>query len=151
MTNSENDGTKEFGPLFTKWIDILTLDLVKSQGHDIWCYNDRITLKFHTAAEVPVRFQNDWKSLNPNLAASSLREILQYIDNSFFPQVDINECTNNPCLNGGNCTDQVNEFQCTCPPGWTGSNCQDLVPSCTESTCLNGGTCFDQIGDFICA
>ena len=156
MTNSENDGTEEFGPLFTKWMDILTSDLVKSQGHNIGCYNDCITLKFHmhlgsSAAAAPLEFQNDCKSLNSNLAVSSLREILRYIDNSFFPQVDINECGSIPCLNGGNCTDQVDGFQCTCPPGWTGSNCQDLVPSCSESTCLNGGTCFDQIGDFICA
>ena len=28
------------------------------------------------AAEVPVKFQSDWKSLNPNLAASRLHEIL---------------------------------------------------------------------------
>ena len=28
------------------------------------------------AAEVPVKFQSDWKSLNPILAASSLHEIL---------------------------------------------------------------------------
>ena len=30
------------------------------------------------AAEVPVKFQSDWKSLNPNLAASRLHKILQY-------------------------------------------------------------------------
>ena len=29
------------------------------------------------AAEVPVKFQSDWKSLNPNLAASRLHEILR--------------------------------------------------------------------------
>ena len=29
------------------------------------------------AAEVPVKFQSDWKSLNPNLVASRLHEILR--------------------------------------------------------------------------
>ena len=29
------------------------------------------------AADVPVKFQSDWKSLKPNLAASRLCEILQ--------------------------------------------------------------------------
>ena len=29
------------------------------------------------AAEVPAKFQSDWKSLNPNLAASRLHEILR--------------------------------------------------------------------------
>ena len=44
--------------------------------HRTWCsyhwfHNDRIAV-----VEVPVKFQNDWKSLNPNIAASRLHEIL---------------------------------------------------------------------------
>ena len=40
-----------------------------------------VTLKFDrhlgsTVAEMPVKFQCDWKCLKPNLAASRLREIL---------------------------------------------------------------------------
>ena len=43
---------------------------------------DRVALKFdrhlgNGAAEEPVKCQSDWKSLNPSLAASRLREILQ--------------------------------------------------------------------------
>ena len=37
---------------------------------------------------------------------------------------DINECSNNPCLNGGSCTDQVNGYACSCQPGYTGARCQ---------------------------
>ena len=45
------------------------------------CFNGRLAMQFDRhlssgAAEVPVKFQSDWKSLNPNLAASILREIL---------------------------------------------------------------------------
>ena len=70
------------GPLFTRQTDVLPLDLVKFRGREIGCYNDRFALKFDrqlgsTAAEVPLKFQSDWKSLNPNLAASRLREILR--------------------------------------------------------------------------
>ena len=55
-------------------------DLVKSRSREFGFY--RIALKFDrhlgsTAAEVPVKFLSDWKSLNPNLAASRLREILR--------------------------------------------------------------------------
>ena len=44
--------------------------------------NDRIALKFDRhlgsdAVEVAVKFQSDWKSLNQNLAASRLHEILR--------------------------------------------------------------------------
>ena len=53
-----------------------------SRSLEIGCYNYRITLKFDrhlvsTAAEVPVKFQSDWKSLNPILVASRLHEILR--------------------------------------------------------------------------
>ena len=46
-------------------------------------YNDSIALKFDrhlssAAADVPVKYQSDWKSLNPNLSVSSLREILRW-------------------------------------------------------------------------
>ena len=46
------------------------------------CYNDHIAPKFDrrfgsSVAEVPVKFQSDQKSLNLNLAASRLHEILR--------------------------------------------------------------------------
>ena len=60
----------------------LSPNLAKSRSREIGCYSYRITLKFDrhlgsTAAEVPVKFQGDWKSLNPNLVASRLHEILR--------------------------------------------------------------------------
>lgn len=33
---------------------------------------------------------------------------------------DLNECTPNPCKNGGICSDGVGEFECECQPGWSG-------------------------------
>ena len=37
---------------------------------------------------------------------------------------EINECTSNPCQNGGACTDGVNMYTCTCLPGYAGANCE---------------------------
>lgn len=37
---------------------------------------------------------------------------------------NINECSSNPCQNGGTCTDLVNGFSCTCTAQWTGLFCQ---------------------------
>ena len=53
-----------------------------SRNHEIGCCNGRIALKFYrhldsSAVGVPVKFQSDWKSLNPTLASSSRHEILR--------------------------------------------------------------------------
>ena len=57
-------------------------NLVRPQSGEIGCYNYRIALKFDrhfnsATAALPVKFQSVWKSLNPNLAASRLHEILR--------------------------------------------------------------------------
>ena len=38
--------------------------------------------------------------------------------------VDIDDCKSNPCENGGNCTDALNNYTCKCAPGYTGDNCK---------------------------
>ena len=38
--------------------------------------------------------------------------------------IDVDDCMPNPCENGGNCTDGINEYNCTCAPGYTGVNCE---------------------------
>ena len=48
----------------------------------------------------------------------------------FYP--DINECSSNPCLNGGTCTDQINRYICACPVWTEGVSCETgkyLVPA----------------------
>ena len=42
----------------------------------------------------------------------------------FFCRIDVDECSSNPCLNGGCCTDQVNGYVCSCQPGYAGAQCQ---------------------------
>ena len=37
--------------------------------------------------------------------------------------VNTDECSPNPCQNGGTCVDGVNSYTCQCPSGWTGTNC----------------------------
>ena len=35
-----------------------------------------------------------------------------------------NDCSPNPCLNGGSCTDGVKAYTCQCPPGYFGLTCE---------------------------
>jgi len=37
---------------------------------------------------------------------------------------NVNNCANNPCFNGGTCTDLINGFTCACPTTSTGNICQ---------------------------
>ena len=37
---------------------------------------------------------------------------------------DFDECSSNPCQNGGICNDDVNKYTCICPPIWIGTNCE---------------------------
>ena len=46
------------------------------------------------------------------------------LDNlSYTFDLDIDDCQSNPCLNGGNCTDGLNNYTCSCLPGYTSRNC----------------------------
>lgn len=38
--------------------------------------------------------------------------------------VDIEDCENNPCLNGGVCREGFNGYNCTCPKNFYGQNCE---------------------------
>ena len=41
----------------------------------------------------------------------------------YFSSSDIVECNSDPCKNGANCTDGVNNYTCTCMAGYEGPNC----------------------------
>ena len=38
-------------------------------------------------------------------------------------RLDIDECSPNPCENGANCADGINDYSCNCVPGYEGKNC----------------------------
>ncbi|CAH0395162.1 unnamed protein product [Bemisia tabaci] len=65
------------------------------------------------------------------------------------------ECSSNPCRNGGTCIDQFNSFQCQCPDAWEGVLCDEDVDECalyanTHLSCQNGGSCVNKPGFYEC-
>ena len=38
--------------------------------------------------------------------------------------VDVNECSNAPCINNGTCNDAINGYMCDCISGFTGDDCE---------------------------
>ena len=37
---------------------------------------------------------------------------------------DTDDCSGDPCQNGGTCSDGVNSHSCSCVPGYEGANCE---------------------------
>ena len=37
--------------------------------------------------------------------------------------LDIDDCVNHTCANGGLCVDSVNSYSCNCSAGYTGERC----------------------------
>ena len=50
-----------------------------------------------------------------------------------FVSPDNNECSSNPCQNGGTCVDGTNMYTCVCIAGFSGAQCQT---SKTLSDCI---------------
>ena len=42
---------------------------------------------------------------------------------------EFDDCFSNPCLNGGTCTDGVNNYTCSCPSPFFGKQCQGNLNS----------------------
>uniref|UniRef100_H0X4K5 Protein crumbs homolog 1 n=1 Tax=Otolemur garnettii TaxID=30611 RepID=H0X4K5_OTOGA len=66
---------------------------------------------------------------------------------------DINECSLNPCQNGGTCENLPGNYTCHCPfdnlsrTFYGGRNCSDVLLGCTHHQCLNNGVCIPHFHD----
>ncbi|XP_019642897.1 PREDICTED: uncharacterized protein LOC109484117 [Branchiostoma belcheri] len=70
---------------------------------------------------------------------------------SYVCESDVQLCSPNVCLNGGNCTWCFSDYSmCDCPSGYTGDFCETDIDVCSSSPCQNGGTCVDDVDSFSC-
>lgn len=56
-------------------------------------------------------------------------------------EIDIDECANKPCDNGGSCEDGINSFHCKCVDGFIGERCAENINDCNPNPCKNGAHC----------
>ncbi|RWS30688.1 cubilin-like protein [Leptotrombidium deliense] len=74
---------------------------------------------------------------------------------AFKLKLETNECSSNPCKNGGTCLDLLDGFVCDCMKGWQGQTCESDVDECeyflgTRDGCQNGAMCINTIGSYRC-
>lgn len=58
--------------------------------------------------------------------------------------INIDECADSPCHNGGTCEDGINGFTCRCPEGYHDPTCLSEVNECNSNPCIHGA-CRDSL------
>ncbi|XP_041347599.1 delta-like protein C isoform X2 [Gigantopelta aegis] len=64
--------------------------------------------------------------------------------------INIDDCAQRPCLNGGTCTDHLRSYTCECQVGFLGVKCELNIDECASNPCHSGGSCVDGVAGFQC-
>ena len=67
-------------------------------------------------------------------------------------EINIDECQERPCLNGGTCLDGVASFTCMCPLPFNGSRCESSLDPCLVHACSGRSKCIpsSDLGNYTC-
>lgn len=73
--------------------------------------------------------------------------------NQLIQRLNADNCSSNPCMNGGQCLNTFGGYICKCTESWEGANCEDDVNECanfagTDLGCQNMATCENLAGGY---
>ena len=86
------------------------------------CFNGgncTVVGKNYTCACAP-----NFSGMNCQICNFIFKYVFFFIKYLILQNLKVNQCSNFPCLNGGNCTQNGNNFNCSCPTFYTGPTCQ---------------------------
>lgn len=88
-----------------------------------------------------------WPNLNRRVRQLEIKM------NRLMLRLSADNCTSNPCQNGGSCTPTFGGYFCKCSDAWTGINCEEDVNECanfaeTELGCQNSIACENTMGGY---
>ncbi|XP_053395504.1 uncharacterized protein LOC123523715 isoform X3 [Mercenaria mercenaria] len=65
---------------------------------------------------------------------------------------DNDNCSPEPCQNGGTCTDAIGDYSCACIDGYTDKTCSTDIDECTDGSnnCDVNAECTNTVGSFTC-
>ncbi|XP_072293357.1 protein eyes shut homolog [Eucyclogobius newberryi] len=64
--------------------------------------------------------------------------------------INVNDCVQHWCQNGGTCVDEIDGYSCLCPKGYTGLYCEEDIDFCVGHVCSEHGVCVDGQSNFTC-
>lgn len=75
--------------------------------------------------------------------------------NRLMQRLNADNCSSNPCKNGGTCTSTFGGYVCKCTDAWEGINCEEDVNECanfagTDLGCQNLAVCENFAGGYRC-
>ena len=67
----------------------------------------------------------NFSGMNCQICNFIFKYVFLFIKYLILQNLKVNQCSNFPCLNGGNCSIVGNNnYSCSCPQGYNGVNCQ---------------------------
>lgn len=95
-------------------------------------------------------------SFTNSSAITILDRRLRLLENRFnrlFQLLSADNCTSNPCRNGGFCSNTFGGYICSCTDAWTGNDCDEDVNECsiyagTALGCQNAISCENTPGSY---
>lgn len=113
------------GPALTEWTHFSAFVLMDGRANSATTVSDSLPVCVFLKHKVTAGLKNlpALHCFVPNTLQFMQKWMKDLNHRNLPPSSDVNECRHNPCKNGGQCIDLVNDFYCNCTDNWKGKTC----------------------------